>query len=111
MANKPKLDEDQIEAFEAAWEKECPRIEDFLPTENSDTYVGTLRELVIIALEFRWKEYEQANSTDSPSRTSEERPPSVEGYVQSYPVLGQSPHIEQLVEEEFTIRRRSACSG
>ena len=57
MENNNSIDEQAIEDFETAWTAApFPNIDDFLPDSSGDTFLGTLLELVIIDLEFRWKQ-------------------------------------------------------
>lgn len=101
------MDDDQtlnpsfINRFEIAWQSSpSPNIEDYLPSLGSDGYLGTLQELVIIDLEFCWKRQSSASSSLATS------PSPVEAYVQRFPVLGDEPQLQKLVEEEFLIRHR-----
>lgn len=97
--NELIVDEDLIEQFEVAWADAEPTIDEFVPEKDSDSRQGTLRELVIIDLEFRWK---QSVATDAYAGDV----PSVEDYVERFPELGASLLRDQLAGEEFTIRRK-----
>ncbi len=102
MDDPSRVDEELIERFEAAWKEGSVEISDFLPEPTGENYLGTLTELVIIDLEFRWKRDTAANKAASSFAT----PDAVEDYVSRYPRLNSPDLIEQLAEEEFTIRHR-----
>ena len=57
MSSGSPLNEECIARFEQAWTAgEAPEIDDCLPPNDDESYLGTLQELVIINIEFRWKQ-------------------------------------------------------
>ena len=96
-------DEAVIEQFEAAWSDGVPDIEEYAVRIDGGEATATLRELVIIDLEFRWKNY---TSRDGATQTPAELPAVLESYLERFPELQSRDSVEQLVAEEFTIRQR-----
>ena len=101
MKDDKTLNLSSINSFEIAWQSgKAPSLSDYLPDPSSDTYLGTLQELVIIDLEFGWKRF-SAESSDIA-----EKPRLIEAYLIRFPALDEDPIIRRLVEEEFVIRHR-----
>ena len=101
------MDDDQtlnpsfIDGFERAWQAgDPPNLGDFLPQASSSGFLGTLQELVIIDLEFRWKR------TPNPESTSHQASRLIESYIQRFSMLGEEPILSRLIEEEYGIRHR-----
>lgn len=93
MPDAGAIDESLIREFEAAWSvQSC--IEDFLPADRAESCIPTLVELVAVDMEFRWKHVESIPR------------PLVEEYLQRFPSLQDPDSIEQLVEAEFSVRRK-----
>lgn len=93
------IHDDLIQQFEVAWSTEVPQIEAYLPSANDSAFEGTLKELVIIDMEFRWK------------RTSTGKQPAgepllLDAYLERFPQLKAEPALSELAEEEFVIRRK-----
>lgn len=97
--SEPTIDEEAIERFESAWEDSEPTIEEFVPESSSPVRLATLAELVIIDLEFRWKRHPTSVDNADPG-------PGIEAYADRYPELRTERIYDQLVEEEFCIRRK-----
>lgn len=93
MPDAGDIDESLIREFEAAWSvQSC--IEDFLPADRAESCIPTLVELVAVDMEFRWKHVQSIPR------------PLVEEYLQRFPSLQDPNSIEQLVEAEFSVRRK-----
>ena len=103
MEVDPDIHEELVAAFENEWERAIPQIDAYLPHAAEKSYLGTLLELVIVDMEFRWKRFSsseaQGNADISVTR-------QVEAYVEQFPILDSPPLVKMLVKEEFTIRRK-----
>ena len=88
--------EEVLECFELAWrEKGEPRIEDFLPAEETAQRTPLLAELIKIDLEYRW---------DRGGR------PKVEEYLERFGELTNSQAVvEELIHEEIQVRSHHGC--
>lgn len=115
------IDESVIERFEAAWNKSVPQFDLFVPERSDSAFLGTLQELIIIDLEFRWKRIAAGEHATAEQATGEQATDKqgtdedvddfelarvVEDYIHEYPELSDPAIIEHLAEEEFSIRRR-----
>jgi serine/threonine-protein kinase len=103
------IDEAARRCFEAAWAKGAPaRIEEVLPDERDSRYLATLEELVLIDLEFAWKNHRRidADSETSTGDRSCTAPPIVEGYLARFPALKERAIALRLLQQEWRVRRR-----
>jgi WD40 repeat protein/serine/threonine protein kinase len=97
------LDENAIRQYEAAWHRGEPgAIENFLPDLGSSLYLPTLEELVLVEMEFRWKQISSAATGDESTRLL----PLVESYIQRFSALDQPAIVLNLVRQEFQLRAR-----
>lgn len=91
-----RIDEDARRQFESALRSEAlPRIDAYLPDCASVLYADTLEELVIIELEYRWK---NGNDTDKRSGSK------LGEYLRKFPVLMEPQTVQRLIDEEMLIR-------
>ncbi|MCA9011985.1 MAG: type VI secretion system contractile sheath large subunit [Planctomycetaceae bacterium] len=91
-------DEDRRRAFEHAWViGGMPRIEAFLPDEHDPHYVPTLQELIVIHLEFMWKQWRKNGG-------KEPLPDPVEFYVSQFGLQGRRNIIGRLIAGEVAAR-------
>ena len=104
------IDESLRRRFESAWIAGRPEpIEGCLPGDEDPRYAGTLEELVHIELEFAWRSWSkqrQAGST-APLAETVVPPPSVESYLERFPVLTRPEVVSRLVEQECVVRRET----
>ncbi|MCA9128543.1 MAG: protein kinase [Planctomycetales bacterium] len=105
------IDEDARRKFEADWLSGTPSvsIREYLPRTSTQTYLGTLEELVCIDLEFRWRNCKNASASGDETVAGEDSlsPTRVEDYVREFPELGQSEILQRLVEQEIIARVNS----
>lgn len=91
-----QIDEASRRAFESAWESgNRPVIDDFLPSERDASWLPTLAELVLIDMEYLWK---NGPATEHPTAV-------VENYVERYPALNVPERLRELIEQEYHVRR------
>lgn len=69
-------------------------IADHLPPEGSESYLPTLEELVLIDLEFGWKEAERNHAPG----------PRVETYLEAFPRLAERDVVLRLLRYEYELR-------
>src|SRR3954467_13339927 len=84
----PSVDETARRRFEHAWRDGRPeRIEDCLPTEDDQRYLGTLTELVQIEIELSWKKLGKSGSNafagSGGATAATNGAPVVEAYLRS----------------------------
>lgn len=102
-AFEPSIDETVRRRFEEAWRSGCPYpIEDALADSTATEHIHTLEELVLIELEFAWKEARPVARDAS----GELRKPLVEDYLGRFPELNEHSILARLVEQEYNVRRR-----
>ena len=95
------IDEVLREKFERAWMDDDPiEISTCLPDSDSELHLGTLIELVIIELEFRWKQFASCNLEDTI-----DVPNKIEKYLTAFPVLDDPEIILNLLQQEYSLRR------
>ena len=84
------------------------RIEEVLPDERDSRYLATLEELVLIDLEFAWKNHRRIdeNSDTSAGDRSCPTPPIVEGYLARFPALKERAIVLRLLQQEWRVRLR-----
>jgi serine/threonine protein kinase/Tfp pilus assembly protein PilF len=76
------------------------RLEECLPSPVASNFLATLAELVLIDLEFAWKDAEaKANSASR-----------IEQYLHRFPQLARPDLLRQLVRQEFELRQRCGDS-
>src|SRR5262245_35959397 len=75
-------------------------IEDCLPPDASASYLPTLEELVLIDLEFGWKEALAAGTSG----------PLVETYLARFPRLNQHDRVLRLLRYEYELRAKGSPS-
>src|SRR4051812_42458946 len=93
------LDEDARRRFEAAWRAGKPEpIERFLPAADHRYHESTLVELVLIELEFLWRERGQAGQD-----ATIQQPPRIEHYLERFPQLTQPATLVKLLRHEFRV--------
>lgn len=98
------VDEACRQSFEADWsQNRAGPIEDYLPEEGNEKYVGTAEELIHIDLEFRWKRF---GEQDPDARDISASPPSIEDYVRRFPALFDPDVLSRLVQAEYELRSR-----
>src|SRR5258708_8348192 len=91
------LDEPTRRRFEAARRAgEARAIEEFLLPAEHPLYLGTLRELVLIDMEFAWKAWQPEGA---------DRPAPVESYLKRFPHLDCPELLVELVREDHRLRR------
>jgi serine/threonine protein kinase/WD40 repeat protein len=93
--------EERLNQFEESWERQSPRIENFLPPAADSSYRRrVLVELIQIDLERRWSRDPAALCADGtfPLR------PRVEDYLQRYPEIGPGPLALDLIGQEYRVR-------
>lgn len=83
-----------------------PRIQDYLPTKDSEYYQGTLEELVLIDLEFRWSQAASSLETMPETEGVHDAPPMLESYLTEFPELNEKGVLPRLIEEEYRVRKR-----
>lgn len=89
------IDEVRRRQFEQARRKDrATSIADYLPPENSASYLPTLEELVLIDLEFGWKEAERDRASG----------PLVEAYLARFPRLAVRDVAMRLLRYEYELR-------
>ena len=101
------IDEDARKRFESDWlSGRSLAIREYLPPHQTDTYLGTLEELVCIDLEFRWQpQPDEPSDHDETVATNEANAPTrVEDYVRDFPELKQPAVLKRLVEQEVYVR-------
>ena len=100
MNNRDReIDESARERFEQAWLEEKPlSIAECVKTTVAESRVATLMELVLIDMEFSWKQHAVVDGAASPNL--------LETYVEEFPELAEAELIQELLEEEYQIRRR-----
>ncbi len=101
------IDEEARKSFEADWlSGRSLAIKNYLPQGSSETYLGTLEELVCIDLEFRWRQSRggHAGHDETVSINEAEVPTRVEDYVREFPELNQAEILERLIEQEIHVR-------
>ncbi len=101
------IDENARRKFESDWlSGRSLSIRDYLPQDSTDSYLGTLEELVCIDLEFRWKPKAEGHSKSNQtvSLDQAEIPTRVEDYVREFPVLASEEILQRLVEQEIYVR-------
>lgn len=105
------VDEDARRRFEADWlsGNQTVAIREYLPISSTDTYLGTLEELVCIDLEFRWRN--SVNSSQSANETITNNnsvvPTRVEDYVREFPELKKDDVLQRLIGQEILARVNS----
>jgi hypothetical protein len=88
-------DEQLLDQFEKAWQTDqTPALELIASRVAPDT----LRELVLLDLEYRWRSYQESTS----DWLGPDQPPSVEEYVAQYPALALD---DELIAEEYRARQ------
>ena len=100
MSHLDEPDEQLIRRFETAWKGSEPRIEEFAPDSDVVNGLATLREMVIIDIEFRWKRFAAADQLELL------RPETLDFYLLRFPQLRKAVHLEELAQEEFATRWR-----
>lgn len=101
------IDENARKRFEADWQEgRSLSIREYLPLSSSNTYIGTLEELVCIDMEFRWRpEQESASKGEHTVSVAQAAIPTrVEDYVREFPELDDEQIIQRLVEQEIYVR-------
>ncbi|MEM6688767.1 MAG: serine/threonine-protein kinase [Planctomycetota bacterium] len=94
------VDEAKRREFESDWAvKDTIEIGDYLPAEDSNSYLPTLEELVCIDMEFHWESL--ARTPGSPKRF-------LEWYLKRFAALQEPSIIQRLVDHEAWVRRRSS---
>lgn len=83
-----------------------PRIQDYLPRKDSKYYQGTLEELVLIDLEFRWSQASSSLETMPENESISDAPPMLESYLIEFPELNEKGVLPRLIGEEFRVRKR-----
>src|ERR1051326_3348646 len=97
------VDEDARRRFERAWHEGRPQsIEQFLPAADHPYYLPTLGELVLIELEFRWKNGKPAGR--------QRREAQVEAFLERFPDLDQPHIIDKLLRQEWKVREAAGDS-
>ena len=97
------VDEDARRRFERAWHEGRPQsIEQFLPAADHPYYLPTLEELVLIELEFRWKNGKPAGR--------QRREAQVEAFLERFPDLDQPHIIDKLLRQEWKVREAAGDS-
>ena len=87
------IDEQARRRFEEAWLKGKPEpIENHVPAPDNPLYLATLEELILIELEFGWKQ------GSSPSR--------LESFLGRFPALNEPARVLRLLREEYRVRCR-----
>lgn len=103
-AHSSPIDEARRKAFESAWIQGEPHIEPFLPDPQDERYLGTLEELVLIDLEFRWKQLQSmARGT---GRDAGDVEPSLDSYLDRFVSLRESNVLRRLIAAEYPLRCR-----
>ena len=101
--NSGPIDETARRQFESDWVSGDPKTIDFyVPDWLDQDKRGTLEELVLIDLEFRWSQWiqrKQQRELSGEPETAIEPPPTIEPYVREYPVLRERATLNRLVEE------------
>ena len=91
------VDEHSRSRFEEDWlNKRATDLQDYLPDADDALYLGTLHELVHIDMEFKWKQFANADRGDRPEPLAE--------YVKRFPRLNQSNLLADLIQAEFELR-------
>lgn len=101
------IDENARKRFESDWrEGHSLSIREYLPNSGTDTYIGTLEELVCIDMEFRWRPEQQhgSNSERTLSVAESTVQTRVEDYLREFPELDDEEIIRRLVEQEIFVR-------
>ncbi|GAB5406368.1 MAG: hypothetical protein Aurels2KO_45990 [Aureliella sp.] len=103
------IDEEARRRFESDWlssESQSLSIREYLPRAESESYLGTLEELVCIDLEFRWRQnhVQQMPSGETVSAAPNALPTRVEDYLREFPELNQPDVVARLVEQEIEAR-------
>ena len=92
-----KIDEQILSEFEAAWIAGNPlSIANCLVNVSEEYRAQTLIELVLIDIEFAWKNRSESGPT----------PRLLESYVEEFPELAQEKILQQLLEEEYRVRTK-----
>lgn len=102
------IDEDARKRFEADWQAgDSLSIKAYLPDSGSETYLGTLEELVCIDLEFRWAQSQNSIETVGATAIEDQAnlPTKVEDYVKEFPELDEPTIIKRLIEQEIYVRQ------
>jgi WD40 repeat protein len=99
------MDEAIRQQFESSWCAGNPAsIADLIGRCDSSLRQATLEELVMIDLEFRWKQ--RLTYSSQKSSLSTISPPSIEQYVSEFPALNNPASIRRLIAEELLVRRQ-----
>ena len=94
-----------VRRFEHSWSNETPQaIERFLPPSENRLYLPTLAELVIIEMEFLWKNRGQQTVPTA----IDGQPCVVESYLRRFPKLNEPAVVVRLVKQEFQVRNQFA---
>src|SRR5262245_15003826 len=94
------VDEAVRQRFELAWLAREPRtIESFFPQPVAERDRHTVEELVLIEMEFAWKQWAARESGAAP-------PNSPETYIKRFPLLDRAPCRRRLIEHEAQLRER-----
>ena len=104
------IDEEVRRRFEQSWTDGArPKIEEYLPDETGAGYLSTLEELVLIDLEFSWREWSRQQSAVPDIRAATTLgPPQVETYLERFGALQSPEAIQRIVREEISLRQRYA---
>ena len=96
MSEDPgKIDEQILSDFERAWIMGEPKsIAECLANVADESRIATLVELVLIDIEFAWKQRHE----------SDPKPRLLESYVEEFKELADDKTLQQLLEEEYRIR-------
>lgn len=101
------IDEDARKRFEADWlSGRSLTIHEYLPQRETETYIGTLEELVCIDLEFRWSQQKTSHSNVDLTVSLDEAcvPTRVEDYLRDFPELSHPDILQRLVTQEIHVR-------
>ncbi len=115
MNTHPLTFDESIDRFEETWSRgEPPRLDAFLLPQDHPEFARTLKELIKIDLEYRWRRVpiatEKEHDDDQPNSPTETRLSSrafIEEYVSRFPsVLADASIPIDLIAEEYRIRQR-----
>lgn len=101
----------QMERFAQALKSgQQPDPEDYLTGSERESRTASLREMVALELELRWKNWlsqrdaETVTNLQQAADSKDVSSPLLENYLQQYPLLQQTNHLKWLVSKEIEIR-------